>query len=236
MGNFQNKYAKNYDLFYRDKDYKEEALYILSLVKKFKIPRNCLLELGCGTGSHSKILSKHFKNIHGIDISKEMIEIALKDNKFDNIVFEYGDVRDFNLSKTFDCIISLFHVASYQVNNIDISQMFERVSYHLYSGGYFIFDFWYGPGVLDDLPEKRVKKITRGDIKVTRTAKPIMRREQNIVDVQYDFSVNDSNKIEIDSYSEVHSMRYFFLPELKILLEQHNLEFTDAFSWMTLKN
>ena len=40
-----------------------------------------------------------------------------------------------------------------------IKNTFKTVNKHLKNGGIFIFDFWYGPAVLRDLPTKRVKKV-----------------------------------------------------------------------------
>lgn len=53
---------------------------------------------------------------------------------------------------------SLFHVLRYQITNNDVLDMLSTVKLHLKPGGLFILEFWYGPAVLMDRPEKRVKR------------------------------------------------------------------------------
>ena len=69
--------------------------------------------------------------------------------------------------------------------NEDLAGMFATAAAHLKAGGVFVFDFWYGPGVLTDPPVERVKHLEDGVIQVTRTAKPTLRPNENIVDVHY---------------------------------------------------
>ena len=45
---------------------------------------------------------------------------------------------------------------------------------HLKPNGVFIFDFWYGPGVLTDPPVVRLKRLENEEIEVLRIAEPVM--------------------------------------------------------------
>lgn len=56
-------------------------------------PRRKALDFGCGVGRLSQPLSEHFEEVHGIDISKAMIELANKYNK-------HGDKCEFHLNAT----------------------------------------------------------------------------------------------------------------------------------------
>src|ERR1700693_5514871 len=38
--------------------------------------RDCALEIGCGPGRLMRPLSRHFQEIHGVDVSDEMIRLA----------------------------------------------------------------------------------------------------------------------------------------------------------------
>ena len=44
-----------YDLFYKDKDYENEARSVHEKLVEHDITGKRLLELGCGTGKHAKI-------------------------------------------------------------------------------------------------------------------------------------------------------------------------------------
>ncbi len=76
-----NEYARYYNLFYGDKDYKHEAEIIDRLIKKYNYEnaKNALkiLNLGCGTGKHDHELNCLGYKIKGIDLSEEMVNIAL---------------------------------------------------------------------------------------------------------------------------------------------------------------
>jgi predicted TPR repeat methyltransferase len=60
--------------------------------------RSKILDLGCGPGNYSKYISeiKGFKNIHGIDLSKEMIKRACKNAPLGN--FQQDDIRSLKLT------------------------------------------------------------------------------------------------------------------------------------------
>lgn len=215
-----DSYASYYDLLYQDKDYRAEADYVVNLIRQHAPSAKRILELGCGTGGHATELARLGFNVHGIDMSEGMLYRAaqrksgLPDNVAAQISFSSGDVRSVRTGETYDVVISLFHVMSYQTAHIDIKAAFETASAHLTTGGIFIFDFWYGPAVLSQNPEVRVKRLEDEKIRVTRIAEPVMRTEENIVEVNYTLFIEAKNEQRIENLSETHRMRYFFLPEL----------------------
>ena len=83
------------------------------------------------------------------------------------------------------------------------------------SQGIFIFDVWYLPAVLRQMPEKRIKKVSNENIEVIRIATPHMRINQNIVDVHYKMMVKELNKENYSEFEEIHPMRYFSTPEIE---------------------
>ena len=77
MNIFKN-YAKYYDLFYEDKNYKRESDYVDSLISKYSRKTKSILELGCGTEIHSIELAKKGYQVDGVDSSREMLKEARK--------------------------------------------------------------------------------------------------------------------------------------------------------------
>ena len=223
MSVFEN-YASYYDLLYRDKDYAGEADFVHSLINKYSNDAKLILELGCGTGGHAEHLVKLDYTVHGVDISTDMLKMAavrharLDQKLKDNILFEKGDIRTTRLDQQFDVVLSLFHVISYQTSNEDLSQAFMTAKEHLNSGGIFIFDCWYGPGVLTDRPESRIKRWEDEKIYVMRTAEPIMHPNENVVDVNYQVSITEKSTNKVSNIQETHRMRYLFKPEVDFLL------------------
>lgn len=236
MKNF-DLYAQYYDLLYNDKDYHKEANYIHSLISSFASSKsNLVLELGCGTGIHAALLSHKGYKIDGLDISPEMIQRANeKFGKDKNLSFKQADIRKFNLKRKYPVIISLFHVMSYQTRNEDLLHVFKNVKKHLTPGGVFIFDCWHGPGVLTDLPKKRIKNISNDAIEVTRLATPEIHFGENVVDVNFRIKVAQKHSKKSISIKEIHKMRYLFQPEILMFAEQSKMRLIKSYNWLTRK-
>lgn len=237
MNSVFNLYGKYYDLLYRDKDYLGESEYISNLIEKFRPDAKSILDLGCGTGRHDIIFADKGYDVTGVEISGSMYEEAeynKKNVRSDRkLKFLQNDFRELQINEKFDIIVSLFHVMSYQTSNKDLLKTFTAVDKHLKEDGIFMFDFWYGPGVLNDRPETRTKHLEDDEIKVKRFAEPFLKINENIVDVRYTVSVEDKLTGNKDEFSETHSMRYFFIPELKLILNFFNMGIIHYEEWMT---
>lgn len=228
-------YALYYNAFYQDKNYAEEARQIDMLLKKCGVNISHIINYGCGTGRHDIELSKLGYHCTGIDISPLMVDIAAKNaNQAGmDIEFSTADIRTFKPVKKYDAVISLFHVMSYQNKNEEILSAFQSARKCL-NDGYFLFDCWYGPGVLSDKPAVRVKEFENKKYKLVRIAKPIMHDKENTVDVHYDIFVFEKETGKTEVITEVHSMRYFFRPEIELLLNQAGFKLIDNLDCRTL--
>lgn len=231
-------YARYYNLLYKDKDYAAEARYIHELIQKHHPGAKSIINLGCGTGNHDFELARFGYEITGIDMSEEMLVAANARCKSDNVTlpfpsFQKGDIRTVRLDKTFDAVISLFHVMSYQTTNDDLQAAIATAKVHLAPGGLFIFDCWYGPAVLSDPPVVRVKRLEDDSISVVRIAEPVMHPNENVVDVNYQVMITDKLMGTVEQLRETHRMRYLFFPEIELFLHDVGLCIIDASEWMT---
>jgi len=230
---FGEIYSKYYDLLYKDKNYQEEYDYIKKIISKHGSPGKNILDIGCGTGKHLKYFKDDGYNIAGVDLSENMINEAKKHlNQEEDLIC--SKASEFKYNKKFDTIISLFHVMSYQTTNEEIENVFFNISEHLNIGGLFIFDFWYGPGVLTDPPTVRIKRLENDDIFITRITEPLMRYNENIVDINFEINIEDKKNQKSEKFNEKHEMRYLFLPEIKYFTEKYGLAFLNAYIWMEL--
>jgi len=231
-------YARYYNLLYRDKDYYAEACYIHELIQSQSPGARTVLNLGCGTGNHDFELEKFGYEITGIDLSKEMLAAAndrlnSSHSACSKISFQQGDIRTVRLDKTFDTVISLFHVMSYQTSNDDLVAAIATAKEHLSDNGVFVFDCWYGPAVLNDPPIVRVKRFEDGQFTCVRIAEPVMYPNENIVDVNYQIMFTDTLTGRVEQLFEKHRMRYLFVPEVEFILRMAGLEIIDVSEWMT---
>ena len=228
-------YSNYYDLLYKDKDYEGEAKYISKIIKKYNPSTIDILDLGCGTGRHDCIFADIGYKVTGVDLSSSMIDIAKKRGQ-NNVDFYCKNICDVKLNKTFDAVISLFHVMSYQIDNENLLKVLKNAHEHLNQDGIFIFDCWYGPAVLTDRPEVRIKRLEDKNIKVYRIAEPVMHPNENIVDVNYDVLIENKSTGKIEEIKETHRMRYLFKPEILYLLDKVGFKLIDSFEFMTDKN
>jgi SAM-dependent methyltransferase len=231
-------YARYYDLLYRDKDYAAEAQYVASCIRRHAPQAKRVLELGCGTGAHAEHLAREGYVVHGVDLSEAMLARAEERRSHVSTeiakrwTFRRDDVRTVRTGETYDAVIALFHVMSYQTTNADLAAAFATAAVHLKRGGLFVFDFWYGPAVLTQTPEVRVKRLSDDHINVTRIAEPVMHMNDNVVDVHYAVFIELKATGKVEQLQETHRMRYLSLPELA-LLRRDLFEEHATLAWMS---
>ena len=231
-------YAYYYNAFYRDKDYAAESRQVDTLLKRYGRDIRKIINYGCGTGRHDIELLKLGYECTGIDMSLLMIEIAKKN--CENVGgrvngdFSVADIRTYESKAQYDAVISLFHVMSYQNSNDDIVAAFRSARKALKDGGVFLFDCWYGPGVLSDPPVVRVKEVEDDTYKLVRIARPVMHDRADVVDVCYEVLVTEKETGLTKTISETHHMRYFFRPELEYYLKEAGFELIDNLDCATL--
>lgn len=237
--NVFSHYARYYDLLYQDKDYQGETEFIHQLIQTYASDSQDILELGCGTGNHAVLLATKGYQVHGVDLSEEMLQKAnsrllqLHPNLISRLQFTQGDIRYIRLNQRFNVIISLFHVISYQTTNDDLIAAFATVKEHLQPGGIFIFDIWYGPAVLTEVPKTRVKRLSDDKIIVTRIAEPVMYPNENLVDVNYQVFIRDKSSNTVEELEETHRMRYIFKPEIELILQKFQMQLVTYREWMS---
>lgn len=231
-------YSQYYDLLYKDKDYAGEAQYIHSLISTHAPQAKTVLNLGCGTGRHDYLLAEKGYKVTGVDISDKMLAEARakkgQGKKGTDIPdFVHGDIRTVQLDKQFDVVLSLFHVMSYMTADEDIVAACQTIRTHLKTGGVAIFDCWYGPAVLTMRPEVKIKRMENEHVQLTRISEPTLLYDKNMVEVHYTIFSQEKKNGKITTLKEVHPMRYFFYPELDMLLRQEGLHLEHSEEWIT---
>ncbi len=235
MKQFGDLYSHYYDLLYRDKDYKKEVQYLEQLINN--TPTGTMLDLGCGTGKHAELFCDKGYTVHGIDLSKDMLKIAetRRKERAEYLSFSHSSIQELNLGKKFNVVVSLFHVMCYQKTNKELIQALKVARNHLHKGGIFIFDFWYGPAVLLDLPVVRVKRLENESVKITRIAEPTLHVQESIVSINYNIFIENKKTSEIVKKEELHKVRYFFDIELEDICRQVGFEVENKYTWMSKK-
>jgi len=235
------KYSAIYDLLYRDKDYGAEAEYVGGKVRSLVHDARSLLEFGSGTGRHGRFLAAMGFDVHGIERSPEMVSMAhaaddhASSKTGGSFSCEVGDICTASLGRTFDAVVSLFHVMSYQTSNQALRAAFQSAARHLVPGGLFLFDVWHGPAVLSQRPSERIKEVADDRYRVKRTARPELDTNRSTVKVVYEIECEDRSDGETERFSEDHLMRYLFPTEVELLAESCGMQVKGVEEFLTGK-
>ena len=205
MDSFKKNYSEFYDTLYLKKNYKREFNLIKNLIRKYLKKPKSLLDLGCGTGKYSYLLTKLDLKVVGLDRSKFMIKIAKK--------------NFFN---------------SYQIKNRDIDKFFYNLSKILKKNGILIFDFWYKKGVLNLKQPNKFKKVIYKNKLILKLTKSDWFKNLDIIHDNHDMIIFDNKKL-IKSFKETHKMRYFDLHFIKSKLKVNKFKYLNSIDLNTNK-
>jgi SAM-dependent methyltransferase len=232
-------YAQYYDRLYRDKDYSAEVDFVHGLAQELMPGASSILDLGCGTGKHALIMAARGYSVMGVEQSEGMLEsararlVSADKSCASRIGFTAGDVRNVRLGERYDVVTALFHVMSYQATNEDLSAAFQTARAHTKPNGIFIFDCWFGPGVLSDPPQMRVKRLPAEDgWELTRLTEPRFHPLENRVDIEYTLIAIDTNTGRCQQIHETHRMRYLFKPEVEMFAHANGSEVVECCRWL----
>lgn len=136
------KFAEVYDLFMDEIPYQKWARYLTSCLKEEGIDSGLLLELGCGTGTMTELLSDAGYDMTGVDASAEMLQKALekRDKSNKDILYLCQDMREFELYGTMRAILSVCDTMNYLLEPDDFLTTLKLVNNYLDPNGIFIFD------------------------------------------------------------------------------------------------
>lgn len=154
-------FAMVYDTFMDETPYEQWCEFLMELFRKYgaqkddtrqensavmdnlRQERNTVLDLGCGTGTLTELLARHGYDMIGIDLSEEMLRIAVDKREKSGLAILYlcQDMRELELYGTVGAVVSVCDSVNYLLEEDDVVQTFRLVNNYLYPEGLFIFDF-----------------------------------------------------------------------------------------------
>lgn len=136
-------FAYVYDEYMDNIPYDEWEYYLYELLKENNIGTDSTIaDLGCGTGTVTRMLDKEGYDILGIDLSEDMLSIASEKTyeSGQQIIYSCQDMREFELPYEVDAFVSIGDSMNYITTNDDLCDVFKCVKNGLKPGGIFIFD------------------------------------------------------------------------------------------------
>ena len=218
---FGETYAAAYDHLYSQKDYAVECDLVETCFDRFLAARpESLLDLGCGTGGHARLLASRGYRVTAVDQSPEMLEIAqAKATSPDAVRWICADIGAMDLGETFDAALLMFAVIGYFTTDEDVIRAFANIRRHLRDGGLLCFDFWYGPAVLAIGPSDRTSTLSTPEGPLTRRSTSTLFTEQKTCHVRYEMQCPTQ-----PTDAEVHVVRYFSADDIRSSLQAAGFE------------
>lgn len=134
-----NSFSKVYDKFAYDIDYGKFVDYYEKIFEKFNVKPELVLDICCGTGSLTTLMSQKYDMI-GVDFSVDMLNIAQTKNKDGKILYLCQSMCDFELYGTVDACYSSLDSINYILEENDLYKHFKLVHNYLNPDGIYIFD------------------------------------------------------------------------------------------------
>jgi trans-aconitate methyltransferase len=138
--------ASAYELIYvvaAGKNYRREARDIAALIRQRHPTADSLLDVACGTGLHLSHLRNSFAHVEGLELAEPMRTAATA--RLDGITVHAGDMRDFQLTRTFSAVTCLFSAIGYTRSVDELHQTLDCLAAHLEPGGVLLLEPWFTP-------------------------------------------------------------------------------------------
>lgn len=132
--------AEYYDKFTMDVNYIDWVNFYKKILNKYDIKPNVVLDLGCGTGTLTYLMSENYIDIIGIDSSVDMLSVAVQKESDNKPLFINQSMWNFKIHTNVDFCYSSLDSINYITNNEDLIRVFKTVFKYLNTGGLFIFD------------------------------------------------------------------------------------------------
>ncbi len=133
-------FASVYDLFMDNVPYEEWCAFLCKILAQHGITDGPILDLGCGTGKMTRLMSEQGYDMTGIDNAAEMLQIAAMEPGEVPILYLLQDMQDLELDGCVRAVYSVCDCVNYVLDEEELQQAFSRVHEYLEEDGAFIFD------------------------------------------------------------------------------------------------
>lgn len=133
-------FASVYDLFMDNVPYEEWCAFLCKILAQHGITDGPVLDLGCGTGKMTRLMSEQGYDMTGIDNAAEMLQIAAMEPGEVPILYLLQDMQDLELDGCVRAVYSVCDCVNYVLDEEELQQAFSRVHEYLEEDGAFIFD------------------------------------------------------------------------------------------------
>lgn len=229
-------FAEVYDVFMDNVPYKEWAAYVNEILKKHGIKEGTVLDLGCGTGSMTEELDDLGYEMIGVDLSDEMLEIAVQkmEEKEREILYISQDMRELELYSTVDAVVSACDSVNYILDMEELTDVFRLVNEYLEPNGVFFFDFNTKHKYRDVIGDQT---IAEDRAECSFIWDNYYYEEECVNEYELTLFIQESEDASLyRKYQETHLQRGYTLEEMKAMIEASGMIFEAAYDDYTGKS
>lgn len=222
-----NRFAYLYDQLMNDVPYEKWFIFLKDVFKKYDLKKPSILDIGCGTGSLPILLAKENYAVSGVDLSEEMLSVAMEKAEQERIQipFYQQNMMDLEGFDEIDCVTIFCDSLNYLESEEQVLQTFKKVYQSLRVGGLFIFDvhspykieeiFGEETFFIDDAELSLVWSCTQGEIPLSV--------EHDLV-----FFMKEEDRDVYERFEEYHNQRTYTVDTYESLLKQVGFEIKEV--------
>lgn len=200
--------AEIYDAIYSTiKDYAAESDQLTRLLRNEHPKSQSVLDVGCGTGEHARLLSTRGYHVDGLDLDQNLLRVAIAKNPAGQ--FYQGDMCTFRIDRSYDVVLCLGSSIGYAktLNRVvDALRCFRR---HLADGGIIVVEPWFPPEAMQD-GYSNSRTVERPPLRIIRTSRTEI--TERVSRLTFDYEVSGPGGTS--HASELHELGLFTRDEM----------------------
>lgn len=140
---YEESFGEDYLLVYKHRDIQGAVHEVQKMASWLHLPaQGRVLDLCCGMGRHSLVLSEEGYQVTGVDLSDVLLEEAKEMDQEQAVTWISGDMRQLPLpSSEFDAVLNLFTSFGYFKKDKEHIKVLQEIYRVLKPNGCFIIDF-----------------------------------------------------------------------------------------------
>lgn len=216
-GAYGANFARHYDVLTGHKDYDAEVAALDAKIRAAQAKR--VLDIGCGSGRHARLLQERGYDVTAIDTSPDMIAIAAAaPGKVRFLARPLAELDE----GPFDFAVSLFNVVNCLETFGQLEDFFRQAHRRLRRGGGFLFECWNAVAVIAAPPTIVERTYIHDGQKLVRTATPSPDFFHQRLRLTYDVEISPGDGGALKDggrrFTSVHDLMLFTPAEIQDLL------------------
>jgi len=217
--------AELYDRFYAWKDYDAEAARLREMIAAAGGPgAGTLLDVACGTGTHLRALGAHYTG-EGMDLDAGLLAAARE--RLPTVPLHQGDMRDFDLGRTYDVVTCLFSSIGYTRTVEGMTSAIRVMARHVAPSGVLAVEPWFAPGVYR-AGTIGVNTVEEPGLTLVRMVVSRVEGSVSILDFEYligrpDGITRASERHELGLFTPAQTRAAFDAAGLRVTHDEHGL-------------